>query len=108
MNELEINILNYIKNNGSFERPVTLRLLKAEFNISERSVKEVVERLRCEFKQPVIASRRTRHGGYYLPKNDMERNAGLMPYKEQILTSQKTLTAITSVNLTEYWKGWEA
>lgn len=108
MNELEINILNYIKNNGSFERLVTLRLLKAEFNISERSVKEVVERLRCEFKQPVIASRRTRHGGYYLPKNDMERNAGLMPYKEQILTSQKTLTAITSVNLTEYWKGWEA
>lgn len=108
MNELEINILNYIKNHGSFERPVTLRLLKAEFNISERSVKEVVERLRCEFKQPVIASRRTRHGGYYLPKNDMERNAGLMPYKEQILTSQKTLTAITSVNLTEYWKGWEA
>lgn len=107
MNELEINILNYIKNSGSFERPVTLRLLKAEFNISERSVKEVIERLRCEFKQPVIASRRTRHGGYYLPKNDMERNAGLMPYKEQILTSQKTLTAITSVNLAEYWKGWE-
>ena len=107
MNELEINILNYIKNNGSFERPVTLRLLKAEFNISERSVKEVIERLRCEFKQPVIASRRTRNGGYYLPKNDMERNAGLMPYNEQILTSQKTLTAITSVNLAEYWKGWE-
>ena len=107
MNDLEIQILNYIKNHGSFERPVTLRLLKAEFNISERSVKEVVERLRCEFKQPVIASRRTRHGGYYLPKNDMERNAGLMPYKEQILTSQKTLTAITSVNLAEYWKGWE-
>ena len=107
MNELEINILNYIKNSGSFERPVPLKLLKSEFNISERSVKEVVERLRCEFKQPIIASRRTRRGGYYLPKNDIERNAGLMPYKEQILTSQKTVTAITSVDLTEYWKGWQ-
>lgn len=107
MNELEINILNYIKNSGSFERSVPLKLLKAEFNISERSVKEVVERLRCEFKQPIIASRRTRRGGYYLPKNDIERNAGLMPYKEQILTSQKTVTAITSVDLTEYWKGWQ-
>lgn len=107
MNELEINILNYIKNRGSFERPVPLKILKAEFNISERSVKDVVERLRCDFKQPIIASRRTRHGGYYLPKNDMERNVGLMPYKEQILTSQKTVTAITSVNLAEYWKGWE-
>ena len=94
MNELEINILNYIKNHGSFE-------------LSERGIKEIIERLRCEFKQPIIASRRTRRGGYYLPKNDMERNAGLMPYKEQILTSQKTVTAITSVNLAEYWKGWQ-
>lgn len=107
MNELEINILNYIKNHGSFERPVTLRLLKAEFNISERGVKEVIERLRREFKQPIIASRRTRRGGYYLPKNDMERNVGLMPYKKQILTSQRTVTDITSVDLTEYWRGWQ-
>ena len=107
MNELEINILNYIKNHGSFERPVPLKILKAEFNISERSIKETVERLRSEFKQPIIASRRMRRGGYYLPKNDLERNIGLLPYKEQILTSQKTVTAITSVNLVEYWKEWE-
>ena len=107
MNELEIKILNFIKNRGSFERPVPLKLLKAEFDISERGVKEVVERLRCEFKQPIIASRRTRRGGYYLPKNDIERNAGLMPYKGQILTSQRTVTAITSVDLSEYWKGWQ-
>ena len=107
MNELEINILNYIKDHGSFERPVPLKILKAEFNISERSIKETVERLRSEFKQPIIASRRMRRGGYYLPKNDLERNIGLLPYKEQILTSQKTVTAITSVNLAEYWKGWE-
>lgn len=107
MNELEIKILNFIKNRGSFKQPVPLKLLKSEFGISERGVKEVVERLRCEFKQPIIASRRTRRGGYYLPKNDMERNAGLIPYKEQILTSQKTVTAITSVDLTEYWKGWQ-
>lgn len=107
MNEQEIQILSYIKEHGSFEKPVPLKWLKSEFNISERSVKEIVERLRCEFKQPIIASRRTRHGGYYLPRNDMERNAGLMPYKEQILTSQKTVTAITSVDLAEYWKGWQ-
>ena len=106
MNEQEIQILSYIKEHGSFEKPVPLKWLKSEFNISERSVKEIVERLRCEFKQPIIASRRTRHGGYYLPKNDMECNVGLLPYKEQILTSQKTVTAITSVNLAEYWEGW--
>lgn len=107
MNELEINILNYIKNNGSFERPVSLKLLKAEFDISDRGIKEEIAHLRFKFKQPIIASRETRRGGYYLPKNDMERNAGLMPYKGQILTSQRTVTAITSVDLTEYWKGWQ-
>lgn len=106
MNELEIKILNFIKNHGSFERPVPLKLLKAEFDLSERSVKDTVERLRCEFKQPIIASRKMKRDGYYLPKNDMERNVGLLPYKEQILTSQKTVTAITSVNLAEYWEGW--
>lgn len=78
MNEQEIQILNYIKNHGSFERPVPLKLLKSEFELSERGIKEIIE-----------------------------RNAGLMPYKEQILTSQKTVTAITSVNLAEYWKGWQ-
>ncbi|MCO4480134.1 hypothetical protein Si129_00816 [Streptococcus infantarius subsp. infantarius] len=107
MNEQEINILNYIKNHGSFERPVPLKLLKAEFDISERGIKEIIEHLRCDFKQPIIASRRTKRGGYYLPKNDTERNEGLMPYKEQILTSQKTVTAITSVDLVEYWKDWQ-
>lgn len=107
MNELEIKILNFIKNHGSFKQPVPLKKLKSEFGISERGVKEVIERLRCEFKQPIIASRRPKRGGFYLPKNDIERNVGLMPYKEQILTSQKTVTAITSVDLAEYWKGWQ-
>lgn len=54
MNELEIKILNFIKNRGSFKQPVPLKKLKSEFNISERGVKEVVERLRCEFKQPSL------------------------------------------------------
>lgn len=107
MNELEIKILNFIKNRGGFENPVPLKLLQSEFGISERSVKDVIERLRSEFKHPVIASRKTKRGGYYLPKNDMERNAGLAPYKSQILTSQAIVTAITSVNLDEYWKVWK-
>lgn len=42
MNELEINILNYIKNHGSFERPVPLKWLKSEFNISERGEAAII------------------------------------------------------------------
>lgn len=69
MNEQEINILNYIKNHGSFERPVPLKLLKSEFKLSERGIKEIIEHLRCDFKQPIIASRRTKRGGYYISQS---------------------------------------
>ncbi|MGV3408477.1 hypothetical protein [Streptococcus agalactiae] len=41
--------------------------------------------------------------GYYLQRNEEERNDGLAPYKRQILTEQNNLAAIMSVNLEEYW-----
>lgn len=107
MNEQEIKILNFIKNRGSFENPVPRIRLEAEFSLKKRDIEQVIECLRVIFKHPIVASKKAGASGYYLPKNDEERNAGLAPYKKQILTSQKNLTAITSVNLTEYWKGWE-
>ena len=107
MDELEIKILNFIKNRGSFEKPVPQKRLEAEFSLKKRDIELAIERLRVIFKHPIVASKKARVSGYYLPKTDEERNAGLAPYKKQILTSQKNLTAITSVNLAEYWKGWE-
>jgi len=107
MDELEIKILNFIKNRGSFDKPVPRKRLETEFGLEKQDIEQVIEHLRFEFKHPIVASKKARVSGYYLPKTDEERNAGLAPYKKQILTSQKNLTAITSVNLTEYWKGWE-
>ena len=107
MNELEIKILNFIKNRGSFEKPVPRKRLETEFGLEKRDIEQVIEHLRFEFKHPIVASKKAKVSGYYLPKNDEERNTRLAPYKKQILTSQKNLTAIISVNLTEYWKGWE-
>ena len=103
MNELEIKMLNFIKNRGSFKNPVPRRRLETEFGLKKRDI----EHLRVEFKHPIVASKKAGASGYYLPQTDEERNAGLAPYKKQILTSQKNLTAITSVDLTEYWRGWQ-
>lgn len=108
MNELEIKILNFIKNRGSFENPVPRKRLETEFSLKKREVERAIESLRVEFKHPIVASKKAGASGYYLPKNDDERNAGLAPYKAQILTSQQNLTAITSINLKEYWKGQTA
>ena len=107
MNELEIKILNFIKNRGSFEKPVPRKRLETEFGLEKRDIEQVIEHLRFEFKHPIVASKKAGASGYYLPQTDEERNAGLAPYKKQILTSQKNLTAITSVNLAEYWKDWQ-
>ena len=107
MNELEIKMLNFIKNRGSFKNPVPRRRLETEFGLKKRDIEQAIEHLRVEFKHPIVASKIAGASGYYLPQTDEERNAGLAPYKKQILTSQKNLTAITSVDLTEYWRGWQ-
>ena len=38
MNEQEIKILNFIKNRGSFEKPVPRKRLEAEFSLNKRAV----------------------------------------------------------------------
>ena len=107
MNEQEIQILNFIKNRGSFKNPVPRRRLETEFGLKKRDIEQVIEHLRVELKHPIVARKKAGDSGYYLPQTDEERNAGLAPYKKQILTSQRNLTAIMSVNLEDYWKGWE-
>ena len=105
MNEQEIKILNFIKNRGSFEKPVPRIRLEAEFGLKKRDIEQVIEHLRVIFKHPIVASKKAGASGYYLPRDDYERSIGLKPYTEQIVTSQQTVTAIMSVDLKEYWKG---
>lgn len=45
MNELEIQILNYIKNHGSFENPVPRKRLETEFSLKKREVEKAIENL---------------------------------------------------------------
>jgi len=87
MNELEIKILNFIKNR-----------LETEFSLKKREVERAIESLRVEFKQPIVASK----------KRGSEWLLSAQTYKAQILTSQRNLTAIMSVNLEDYWKGHTA
>lgn len=41
MNEQEIKILNFIKNRGSFEKPVPRKRLEAEFSLNKRQLKSL-------------------------------------------------------------------
>ena len=71
--------------------------------MSKRSLEEVIESLRVNFKHPIVA-KKTQPSGYYLPRNEDERQAGIAPYRRQILTEQKNLVAVMQIDLEEYWK----
>lgn len=103
MTATEANVLNYIKNNATNESPITAKKLRKKFHCGKRPLENIIESLRVNFGHPIVAKKR-KPNGYYLPKNDEERNEGLAPYKRQILTEQKNLAAIMAVNLNEYWR----
>ena len=103
MDELEVNVLNYIVNHGTFEQPISSQTLKWKFNLSKRRLEMIIESLRVNFKHPIVA-KKTQPSGYYLPRNEDEQQAGLAPYRRQILTEQKNLSIVMAVDLEKYWK----
>ncbi len=103
MSKTETNVLNLIINRATFEEPIKAEKIRQETGLSKRSLEEVIESLRVDFNHPIVA-KKTQPSGYYLPKNEEERQAGLAPYRRQILTEQKNLAAVMAVDLDDYWK----
>lgn len=102
MSKIETNVLNLIVNRATFEEPIKAEKVRQETGLSKRSLEEVIESLQVNFKHPIVA-KKTQPSGYYLPRNEDERQAGLVPYKRQILTEQKNLATVMAVDLNEYW-----
>jgi phage protein len=103
MSKIETNVLNLIVNRATFEAPIKAEKVRQETGLSKRSLEEVIESLRVNFKHPIVA-KKTQPSGYYLPRNEDERQAGIAPYRRQILTEQKNLVAVMQIDLEEYWK----
>ena len=103
MSKIETNVLNLIVNRATFEEPIKAEKVRQETGLSKRSLEEVIESLRVNFKHPIVA-KKTQPSGYYLPRNEDERQAGIEPYRRQILTEQKNLVAVMQIDLEEYWK----
>ena len=106
MTDIEIKVYNEILK-GSCQEPIPAKDIMTEFGMSERTLKDIVESLRVNFRVPIVA-KKFKPYGYYLPRNEEERNEGLGPYKRQILTEQKNLSIIQSINLEEFWDNKKA
>ena len=102
MNSTEVEVLNLIINRASFEQPITALDIRKETGLSKRMLEQVIESLRVNFRHPIVA-KKFKPNGYYLPRNEEERQAGLAPYKQQIRTEQKNLATVMAVDLNEYW-----
>ena len=103
MNEIKVKVLNAIRNCASFDLPIQASELRSITGLTKRALEEVIESLRVNFKHPIVA-KKTQPSGYYLPRNEDERQAGIAPYRRQIQTEQKNLVAVMQIDLEEYWK----
>ena len=100
MTLIETQVLNTILQNASFELPIQAKEL-------QRKLELIIESLKVNFGHPVVA-KKEKPNGYFLPKTKEERDAGLAPYKRQILTEQKNLAAVLAIDLDEYNKKWRS
>lgn len=60
MTEIEIKVLNAIKNGASFDLPIQARELRQDLGLSKRKLEEIIESLRVTFRQPIVAKKISR------------------------------------------------
>lgn len=106
MTTLEANVFSQILS-GTCEEPIPAQKIRGKYDMSKRQLENVVESLRVNFRVPIVA-KKFNPNGYYIPRNEEERSEGLGPYKRQILTEQKNLSIIQSIDLEEFWKNKKA
>lgn len=101
---LEANVLNMILAKGTFENPLRAAIIRQELGITKRHLETIIESLRVDFRHPIV-SRKRQPSGYYLPRTEAEREAGLAANMRQIETEQRTVYLIKGVDLDNYWRG---
>ena len=57
LSKIEANVLNLIINHATFEAPIKAEKVRQETGLSKRSLEEVIESLRVNFKQPIVAKK---------------------------------------------------
>lgn len=58
MSTIEIKVLNAIKNSASFDLPIQARELRHSLGLSKRTLEEIIESLRVNFRQPIVAKKK--------------------------------------------------
>lgn len=75
MSTIEIKVLNAIKNSASFDLPIQARELRHSLGLSKRTLEEIIESLRVNFRQPIVAKKKRPSGYFSLKRKKNVRQA---------------------------------
>ena len=82
--------------------PITAPDIEKLTGLDVRTIREHIRQLVIVYGIPVCGGRDNKLGGYYIPQNETERLAGVLPLQRQYDQEHKRIHALLTADL----KGW--
>ncbi|WP_277279894.1 HTH domain-containing protein [Streptococcus hyointestinalis] len=100
LNITEQNTLELIAARSKYN-PITAKEIGERLKLSKRAVAEVVERLVNKWGIVIVGARQGKQG-YYIPRNEEERQQGILPFASQTKKQLQRLEVLETADLDGY------
>lgn len=77
----------------------SLERLREIVGLTDRTIKHYIEGLRRECNVPILSFRSQ---GYFIPKNEKERQDGILVYEKQVETELKMISILKTADLSAW------
>lgn len=83
------DVVNYIRNNGSVDKPVTNHQISAYFNMGEVNVRKTINQARCE-GIPICSC----HKGYYYSEDKADIVATIQSLNNRTISVERAISGL--------------
>ncbi|BCP60939.1 hypothetical protein SUT328_01210 [Streptococcus parasuis] len=84
--------------------PITAPDIEKLTGLDVRTIREYIRQLVIDYGIPVCGGRGNKLGGYYIPQNEVERLAGVLPLQRQYDQEHKRIHALLTADLEDWRK----
>ncbi|HEM3212178.1 TPA: hypothetical protein U1W20_000869 [Streptococcus suis] len=84
--------------------PITGTDIERLTGLDVRTIREHIRQLIVDYGIPVFGGRDNKQGGYYIPQNEVERLAGVLPLQRQYDQEHKRIHALLTADLQDWRK----
>ncbi|HEL2591019.1 TPA: hypothetical protein TZ820_000037 [Streptococcus suis] len=84
--------------------PITAPDIEKLTGLDIRTIRENIRQLIVDYGIPVCGGRDNKLGGYYIPQNEVERLAGVLPLQRQYDQEHKRIHALLTADLQDWRK----